>query len=259
MTVPHLSLMQPWPKVNRGMKSDTTTVLKVVAATGLFALVHTILASRKAKTTAARLVGERNRNAFYRPFYNAQATITSGALAYYIYKLPDRKLYEVNGPAAWAMQGVRLGFLAYGVAAAREIGFAGLTGWTGLKAWFAGKSIVPPEPEAQGPSPAPEGLLNLGGPFRTSRHPLNFIGVPILWLTPTMTLKIAVFNSLATLYFWAGSLHEARRLRQAYGEAYRDYENSNVPFFLPGRKKQHRLKERTKPIETHPAATPAGG
>ncbi|MDB6029717.1 MAG: hypothetical protein JWM16_55 [Verrucomicrobiales bacterium] len=241
------------------MKSDTKTVLKVVAATGLFAVVHTILASRKAKATATRLVGERNRNAFYRPFYNAQATVTSGALAYYIYKLPDKKLYQVNGPAAWAMQGLRLGFLVYGVAAAREIGFAGLTGWTGIKARLAGKPVVPPEPEAQGPSPAPDGRLNLGGPFRTSRHPLNFMGVPILWLSPTMTLKLAVFNTLATLYFWAGSLHEARRLRAAYGEAYRDYENSNVPFFLPGRKKQRRVQHHTEPLRTRSAATPVQG
>lgn len=218
------------------MNSEGKMLLKVAAATGLFALVHSALASRKAKDTAARLLGERNRNAFYRPFFNAQAVVTSGALAYYIYRQPDRTLYQVKGWPAWLMHGLQVAFLGYGLAAARQVGLARLLGWPGLKAWAQGKEFVPREPEAQGPAPAPSGELNISGPFRTSRHPLNFMGAPILWLSPTMTLKLAFVNTLATLYFWAGSFHEARRLRQAYGDAYREYEESGVPFFAPWRK-----------------------
>lgn len=226
------------------MNPQSKMLWKVAGATGLFALVHSALASRKAKEVAASVLGERNRNAFYRPFFNTQAVVTSGALAYYIYRQPDQKLYHVQGWPAWLMQAVRLAFLGYGVAAARQIGLSRLLGWPGLKARLSGQNLVPPEPEAQGPAPGLTEELNAEGPFQTSRHPLNFIGIPILWLSPTMTLKLVLFNTLATSYFWLGSYHEARRLRQAYGEAYRNYEKSGVPFFWPGRKRQKSVSRR---------------
>lgn len=225
------------------MNAESKILWKVAAATGVFALVHSALASRKAKGIAARVLGERNRNALYRPFYNAQAVVTAGALAYYIYRQPDRELYRVTGWPAWLMHGARLAFLGYGVVAVRQIGLLRLLGWPGLKARLRGKNVVPAEPEAQGPALSSTGELKAGGTFQTSRHPLNFIGVPILWLSPRMTLKWAWFNTVATLYFWVGSFHEARRLRQAYGEAYRTYEDSGVPFFVPWRRGPKPVRE----------------
>lgn len=47
------------------------SMLKVAAATGVFGVVHSLLASRTAKQAAARTFGERNRNGLNSgvPFY----------------------------------------------------------------------------------------------------------------------------------------------------------------------------------------------
>jgi hypothetical protein len=39
------------------------SILKVMAATVIFGIVHSVLASQKAKTAAVQLIGERRRNA----------------------------------------------------------------------------------------------------------------------------------------------------------------------------------------------------
>jgi protein-S-isoprenylcysteine O-methyltransferase Ste14 len=75
--------------------------------------------------------------------------------------------------------------------------------------------------------------MNWTGPFRWSRHPLNFWMVPLLWLTPRMTIKLATFNALMTAYLIIGSLHEEARLGEVYGEAYDQYQASGVNFFVP--------------------------
>jgi hypothetical protein len=65
------------------------SILKVMAATVLFGIVHSALASEKAKTSAGQLVGERRRNAWYRPVYLVQSLVTFGALALYVKGLPN--------------------------------------------------------------------------------------------------------------------------------------------------------------------------
>jgi len=51
-------------------------------------------------------------------------------------------------------------------------------------------------------------------------------------LNPVMTLGSFLFNVLATLYFWIGSIYEERRLLAAFGEAYEEYKRS-VPGLVP--------------------------
>jgi methanethiol S-methyltransferase len=209
------------------------SILKVVVATGVFALVHSALASQKAKTAAVHLVGERRRNAWYRPVYLVQSLVTFGALALYVKGLPKQTLYRVRGPLAGVMQLTRVASVGYAVYAAHHVGTPAVLGWPGLTAWWHGMAVVPREPEAQGPARAGGEGLRVAGPFLVSRHPLNLAPLPVLWLAPTMTVNSAVFNSVATLYFVLGSVHEERRLRASYGPAYRAYQHSDVPFYLP--------------------------
>jgi protein-S-isoprenylcysteine O-methyltransferase Ste14 len=54
----------------------------------------------------------------------------------------------------------------------------------------------------------------------------------VIWFPPVLTVNLLVFNLLATLYFWLGSLHEERRLMAEFGDAYRQYQRT-VPPFLP--------------------------
>ncbi len=65
------------------------SIVKIMAATALFAGVHSLLASHKAKATAAALFKERRRNGLYCAFYNISAITTFGALIFYGTKLPD--------------------------------------------------------------------------------------------------------------------------------------------------------------------------
>lgn len=179
------------------------------------------------------MLGERQRNGLYRPFYNAQALVGLGVLWVYVRPEPDRELYRVRGPLRWLLHAGQAAGAATAVAAAWQVGVPAITGLRSLAAWLRGEDEVPPEPEAQGPAPEADGHLRTAGPFRWSRHPLNFSPLPILWLMPRMTVKLAAFNAVATLYAVLGSRHEEARLEAAYGADYRAYQHSGCPFFLP--------------------------
>jgi protein-S-isoprenylcysteine O-methyltransferase Ste14 len=56
----------------------------------------------------------------------------------------------------------------------------------------------------------------------------------------------AVLNGVATLYFVLGSVHEERRLRASYGQAYRAYQHSTVPFYLPTYGNSRKLSARRR-------------
>lgn len=209
------------------------SIVKIVVATALFAGVHSLLASRAAKRGAAKMLGERRRNALYRPFYNVQAVLTFVALALYGGGLPDRELYRASKPLSRLMrfgQALALLYLLYGV---RQIGILRFAGAPNLWALLTGRAHVPREPEGQGPALDARGEVKATGPFRASRHPLNVSMIPALWLMPRMTVNLAAFNIAVTLYLIAGSAHEEARLRAAYGQAYLDYQKSGVNFFIP--------------------------
>ena len=206
--------------------------VKVVAATALFAGVHSLLASRASKRIVRRALGTSRRNALYRPLYLVQSVATFGALLVYFNRQPARTLYEVHGPLAWSMRAGQVVGLGHAIWGAYHVGIPGILGLSGLTAWIRGKPVTA-EPEAQGPV-CEKGEMKASGPFRWHRHPLNFAPLPVLWLFPRMTTRLGALNLASTVYLIAGSLHEEARLRAAYPSAYPKYEASGVPFYLPG-------------------------
>lgn len=208
------------------------SMVKVMAATAVFGLAHSALASRAAKRAAARTFGERNRNGLYRVFYLAQSVVTFGMLAAYIRRQPSRELYRVEGPAALMMHVIQAGAVVYATSAARQVGFRRILGLDSFLSWL-GDGSVPAEPEAQGPALDAEGRRCLLGPFAWSRHPLNFAPLPIFWLWPRMTTSLLAFNTAATIYLVVGSLHEEARLREAFGNEYDAYLNRGISFYIP--------------------------
>lgn len=199
--------------------------LKVMIATALFGALHSALASRAVKDAASAAVGRRG----YREFFVIQSLASAGALAAFVLSLPRQTLYRVRGTAAGLMRLGQLAGLLCLVDGLRRVGIANFVG------------IREPVPEAQGPRPDADGRIRAAGAFALSRHPLNFFGLPILWLAPTMTANLAAFALATTLYTLAGSRHEEKRLASAYGAAYRAYRESGVPFFIPGRERRDRL------------------
>ena len=205
---------------------------KMACATAAFALLHSALASRAAKQAATAIAGERQVQAGYRLFYVGQSFLTFFGLLAYGSRLPTRTLYRVDGRAGLVLRlGQAAGF-AHLLAAARPTGLLRLAGWRNLQA-YRRHMPIPREPVAQGPEEGPDGVLQVAGPYRWSRHPLNFTGMPILWLTPHMTTRRLAFNLVSSAYFIIGSLHEEVRLRAAYGERYQRYQRNGVPFFWP--------------------------
>jgi methanethiol S-methyltransferase len=215
--------------------------LKMILATAAFALLHSALASRGAKRWAALAAGERNAQVFYRPLYVVQGVLTSAALAGYGLCLPRHTLYRFTGVGAVFMRGAQAVSAWQLMRGIRAIGFARLTGLDGVRAWRAGAPL-PESSAAQGPERDPSGTLRDGGPFRYSRHPLNFWAVPLFWCTPHLTTRRLAFNVAATAYLTLGSLHEEARLRAAYGSAYRRYVSEGPAFFVPRMTLPRRLR-----------------
>jgi methanethiol S-methyltransferase len=111
---------------------------RMALAFSAVASLHSVLASRAAKRAAARLVGERNRNAFYRPFYLAQSVVSFGGLVLYLERMPDRVVWKA-GPAMSALFNTARGAaLLAMVSAVNQIGWDRLLGIRGFKAWRAG-------------------------------------------------------------------------------------------------------------------------
>jgi protein-S-isoprenylcysteine O-methyltransferase Ste14 len=203
------------------------------------ALLHSALASRKAKALAAEVLGERNRNAFYRPFYVVQSVLSFGALMLYLGKQPNPVVWQVPPAAKPLFQAGRFAALCGMASAVRQIGWGRILGAIGLRAWAARRSEVPPEPEAQGPRL--EANVPVTGPFRYSRHPLNFLGLPILWLAPKMTRNWFTFSAVATAYLIIGSWHEEQRLQAAHPKEYLNYRRQ-TRFFL-GRRRPSLMRQ----------------
>jgi protein-S-isoprenylcysteine O-methyltransferase Ste14 len=190
------------------------------------------LASLAAKRFAAQLVGERNANGLYRLFFLLQSFILLDIYNRYIFHLPDRPLYSIRGPvgclirAAWLANGVMMGVYLL------HAGVMRMSGLNDLAALVTGEPVVP-RVEAQGPAPTAAGKLRISGLFTWTRNPINFIGLPALWLRPTMTVNRLVSCIWLTIYLVLGSIHEESRRRATYGEFYEEYERSGVPFLVP--------------------------
>jgi hypothetical protein len=189
--------------------------------------------SRKAKQMTQNLIGPRYRNALYRPFYLVQSVITIIPLVAYIRRQPGKTLYHVQGIAAIPfrlLQGIGIFWAVY---AAYEVGMLEILGIRPLRQLLNKENSIAPEPEAQGPALTEHNSLQIAGPFRFSRHPLNLVPLIVLWLNPRQTTNLAAYNTISTIYLIIGSWHEELRLRAAYGDVYRQYEKGPVPFYIP--------------------------
>jgi protein-S-isoprenylcysteine O-methyltransferase Ste14 len=197
----------------------------------LWALVHSLLASKQAKDLARRILGARYRDGLYRLVYNVKAVVLLAWVARWFSRLPDRELYRVRPPLSWffrAGQAASLGVLLSGV---RVVGIAEFAGMTPLWKLLMGKDVKP-EPEAQGPPLGAGGEMVKAGAFCFTRHPGNLGALGFFLFLPRMTANRATLTALVALYVVLGSLHEEHRLRTAYGAAYERYRGA-VPFMIP--------------------------
>jgi protein-S-isoprenylcysteine O-methyltransferase Ste14 len=197
----------------------------------LWALVHSLLASKQAKDLARRILGARYRDGLYRVAYNVKAVLLLAWAARWFSRLPDRELYRARPPLSWLFRAGQVASLGVLLSGIRVVGITEFAGITPLWKLLTGKDVSP-EPEAQGPPLGTGGEVVEVGAFRFTRHPGNLGALGFFLFLPRMTENRAVVTALVALYVVLGSLHEEHRLRKAYGAAYERYRKS-VPFMIP--------------------------
>ena len=204
---------------------------RVVLICAVWAGIHSLLASGRAKDASARVAGARSRDGLYRVAYNAQSVVTVAWAARLLARLPDRGLYEVRPPWSWLFRAGQVGSLGVLFSGVRVVGVLEFAGIVPLWRALTG-SGARPEPEAQGPPMGADGEMETSGAFRFTRHPGNLGAMGFFLLWPRMTVNRATLAALVALYVVLGSMHEERRLRMAYGEAFERY-RQKVPFLIP--------------------------
>ena len=200
----------------------------------LWALIHSVLASKQAKDLTRRIAGPRYRDGLYRFIFNVQSVVLLVWAARRFSRLPDRDLYRVKPPWSWLFRVSQVASLGVLLSGVRVMGMLKFAGITPLLDFLTGKDIRP-EPEAQGPPLGAEGEVVRAGAFSFTRHPGNLGALGFFLFLPRMTVNRAVLTALVALYVVLGSMHEEYRLRATYGAAYERYRRV-VPFLIPRRR-----------------------
>jgi protein-S-isoprenylcysteine O-methyltransferase Ste14 len=179
-----------------------------------WAVLHTILASLRAKRLAGRIFAEAAKR-WYRLGFVIIALLTLIPLVLLLFLLPDTLLYSVPPPWRWMMMAGQLAALAllvWTVMSTEPLDFIGIK-------------------QIQGGSYRP--TLTVNGLYRLSRHPMYLTSMLIMWLSPRMTGNLLTLFALMSLYFIVGSYHEEMLLIKQFGPAYQEY-RKKVPRIVPG-------------------------
>lgn len=198
------------------------SALFFVLAFAGFAALHSLLASARLKRRLFEVLPVFRY--YYRLFYNVVALVTFG-LFWWAVPVVNFTLYEVSAPAAWLMHLVQLAGLAGLLYSLRCVDTGYFSGMKQLRdASGHRREYHLDEPAAQ--------QLVFTGPFRYVRHPLYSFSLLVLFFTPVMTLKWALFSSCSLLYFVMGSRLEEQKLTARFGRQYEAYRRQ-VPALIP--------------------------
>ncbi|HZF67779.1 MAG TPA: hypothetical protein VEZ47_07070 [Gemmatirosa sp.] len=202
--------------------SARAAAARAAVACGVWALVHSALAGRRAKRRAAAVVGGRAADGWYRAAYNAQSVASFGALVWWLARHRGPVVYDVHGPARVALRAVQGAGVVLFVRAALGAGLGPLSGVPHAWAWLNGRP-VPPMPDGQGPDERAPGVLAVRGPFDRHRQPLNLAALLVIAAAPRASAARATSNALLAAYLVAGGRHTERLLLARHGDAYARY------------------------------------
>jgi protein-S-isoprenylcysteine O-methyltransferase Ste14 len=180
-----------------------------------FAVVHSILADPRFKEKARRSMGT-SFDRWSRLGFIMLALLMVLPFFYFVIAVPSKVLYIIPFPWSWLMTAGRILALLALLLALRQTGVSYFLGFAQLQEIEKTK----------------KSHLVTNGFYCHLRNPLFFFGALFLWLSPTMTVNLLIFNILATVYFYVGARHEERSLRLEFGNEYEEYRRS-VPMFIP--------------------------
>ena len=182
----------------------------------LYGVLHSVLAARRVKAWAYRLMGKSARH--YRLLYTLFAFISLAALLYFQLQLESPLLFTRGVPSlVVGVLFVAVGGILMGVCIRKY--FMSLSG---VRSLFQERA---------------SGRLMITGIHRYMRHPLYLGTFIFIWglllLFPYLSLLIAC--AVITLYTLAAIPFEEAKLVEEFGEDYRRYQRQ-VPRLLPLRK-----------------------
>jgi protein-S-isoprenylcysteine O-methyltransferase Ste14 len=189
------------------------SIIYLVAAIGIWGLVHSLLASIPAKNFFRERLGAGFMR-FYRLGYNIFSVLTFLPILYLMVVLPDRLLYSMPAPWSFLMlagQALAALGLLVGVLQTDTLSFIG------LRQFFEEEK---------------SGKLVTHGLYRFIRHPLYTFGLLFIWLSPTMTANSLIVSIAATIYTIVGAFFEERKLLREFGKPYADYKR-DTPMLIP--------------------------
>jgi protein-S-isoprenylcysteine O-methyltransferase Ste14 len=197
------------------------SVVIIVGYTLLYGVGHSWLASQRIKDWTREAFGPTT-DRWYRLAYNVAAGLMLLPLLPMLVWLPDRVLYTMSSPWLWlALLGQLVAVLGilYGLWLTNIWHFLGLCQLFDMP--LDGREDCRPP-------------LVIFGMYRWVRHPLYFLGLVVIWLTPQMTVnRLALFAGLS-IYLYVGTFFEERRLVNEFGDSYRAYQHQ-VPRLIPWR------------------------
>src|SRR5215211_1752626 len=171
--------------------SEGFAPVRVVWICALWALIHSILASKQVKDLTPRISGQRYRDGLYRFTFNAQSVVSLLWAARRFSRLPDRELYRVSPPFSWLFRANQVASLVVLLSGVRVMGILRFAGLPPLRDLLTG-SDVRPVPKAQGPPVGSDDEMVRAGAFRFSRHPGNLGALGFFMFLPRMTANRTV-------------------------------------------------------------------
>ncbi|MCJ7700261.1 MAG: isoprenylcysteine carboxylmethyltransferase family protein [Anaerolineales bacterium] len=190
--------------------------LTLILATLLYSAIHSLTASNPVKERVFKRFGPAARR-WYRLGYNLWAGVSFLPILWLLVSLADQVVYVL--PMPWAL------LAAGGQLAGALLILVGIRQTGGLS--FLGiRQLASPE------RPEVETALIQTGLYAWVRHPLYTAGLVVIWFMPIMTRNMLTLSLVLSLYLVVGARLEEKRLLQAYGEAYVEYQQK-VPLLLP--------------------------
>ena len=187
----------------------------------LFGISHSILASSKVKRILVAKLGDRI--AFYRLFYNL-SSILIFLFIYVVSPKPSEIIYDLQFPYDMVIFVLQIFSLIGLFWTGSKIDIMEFLGIGQIKRYMKGNYNKNELDEKM--------VFSIDGPFKFTRHPIYFFSILFLALRPTMDMFYFIFFLNILLYFYIGSFFEERKLVEAFGQKYIDYQKT-VPRLFP--------------------------